>query len=160
MCDISKTTDLKEAVIYKLCVPLGRDDIQSYFAKTVIKVGPVSGWIYGKSYDPKGLIYSPHMVDRTAGFVDLEDAVKLRKEQLYLLGFHSSVIVELHVVDMPDLPIMQGTGANIIMDSGLDGAVVLAAPCVSRFRILAHYEIDSILARARHNQNNNKPCVT
>jgi hypothetical protein len=123
MCDISKTTDLKEAVIYKLCVPLGRDDIQSYFAKTVIKVGPVSGWIYGKLYDPDGLIYSPHMVDRTAGFVDLEDAVKLRKEQLDLLGFHSSVIVELHVVDMPDLPIMQGTGANIIMDSGLDSYI-------------------------------------
>lgn len=156
MCDISINTEIKEAVIYKVCMrketarkigKLGEVHIVSFFARTPVKTGDVSEWPAGKSYDPALKYYSENMIGRTAGFTDVHVARVLR-DQISFWHFESLVVAELHVTDLPGVPIMQGTGANIMGDyhqyQYLDTAVVLAAPHVTSFRIVTQSELRNL----------------
>ena len=104
MCDISKKSRKKTAIVYKGVIkrinPFGQVEYYSYFVNIPVRVGVIAS---DKSPCLKDQFYNVKMIGRCSGFAELRDAKKLIAEE------SGCVVLKMEITK----DIMSGTTAHI-----------------------------------------------
>jgi hypothetical protein len=143
MCDISKVSDIKKIVVYKLVIKEefknGNRKYYGVYSYFPTKVGKVNYRAAAKlSIDSQ--FYNENMVGRITGFKRFMDC-----KRLWDVGFYGGpeyAIVRLELEAIKGWPIMYGTGRNVSADKQIESAAVYAGAKVNSIKEVWNSDIE------------------